>query len=64
MIQKSLSPVATSRIFSVAGQLDQRGVAHLRADTHDVVGVVLDEAGGLLAVGHGRGQAKQERDDG
>jgi hypothetical protein len=34
------------------------------ADTYDVVGVVLDEAGGLLAVGHGRGQAKQERDDG
>ena len=40
------------------GQLDQRGVAHLRVDTHDVVGVVLDDAGGLLAVGHGRGEAK------
>ena len=47
-----------------AGQLNQRGVAHLRADAHDVVGVVFDDAGGLLAVGHGRGQAEQQRDDG
>ena len=46
------------------GQLNQRGVAHLGADTHDVVGVVLDDAGGLLAVGHGRGQAEQERENG
>ena len=45
-------------------QLNQRGVAHLRADTHDVVGVVFDDAGRLLAVGHGRSQAKQQRDDG
>jgi hypothetical protein len=32
---------------------------HLRANTDDVVGVVLDQTGGgLLAMGHGRGKAK------
>ncbi len=42
------------------GQLNQGGVAHLCADTHDVVGVVLDEAGGLLAVGYGGGEDRVE----
>ena len=45
-------------------QLDQRGVAHLRANTHDVVGVVVDDAGRLLAVGYGCDQAEHQRKDG
>ena len=46
-----------------AGKLDQRGIPHLGVDADDVVAVVLDQAGSLLAVGHGRSKAKQERDD-
>jgi hypothetical protein len=44
-------------------QFNERGVAHLCADTHYVIGVVLHDAGGLLAVGDGRSQAEQEWDD-
>ena len=47
-----------------AGQLNERGVAHLRAHTHDVVGVVFDDAGGLLAVSTVAARPSTERNDG
>ena len=46
-----------------AGQLNHGRVVHPGTDAHDVVGVVMDDAGGLLAVSHGRGKAEQEGND-
>jgi hypothetical protein len=46
------------------GELDEGGVAHLGADTDNIVDVVFHYSGSLLTVSYGRREAEQKRNDG